>query len=204
MPVIALSTKNSVVGTRKAGAQRSLRERLCQATAYMRTRVEVQFAQLDLRRRDDYRHFLEMQAAALLPLEAALVASDVARLFPDWEQRSRSGPLADDVTALGGVIQHPAAPWRLAPAGVLGAMYVLECSRFGAEALLAEVAQSRNPLVVRTTAFLRHGAGLPLWRSFVSQLEGHATALGDPERATRAACAGFELFSRAASVPAAA
>ena len=49
MPVIALSTKTPVVSNRKAGAHRSLRERLCRATAYMHTRVEVQFAQLDLR-----------------------------------------------------------------------------------------------------------------------------------------------------------
>jgi heme oxygenase (biliverdin-IX-beta and delta-forming) len=204
MSVITLPAKPPVASKRKVAAHRSLRERLCKATAYMHTRVEVQFAQLDLRRREDYRHFLEMQAAALLPLEAALVAADVARLFPDWERRSRRCAIVEDLAALGGVIHTLAPPRRLDLAGVLGGMYVLESSRLGAKALLAEVAQSPDPIVVRATAFLRHGASLSLWRSFLSQLEGHAAALDDPERAMRAACIAFDLFSQAASVPAAA
>jgi len=202
MPVVTLSTK-AFVGS-KAAVHRTLHERLCRATAYMHTRVEVQFAQLDLRRRDDYRHFLEMQAAALLPLEAALVASDVVRLFPDWKRRSRSRALAEDIIALGGVVRTLAAPRRLDFASILGTMYVLENSRLGAKVLLAEVVQSPDAVVVRATAFLRHGAGLPLWRSFLSQLEGHAAALDNPERAMRAACTAFDLFSQAASMPAAA
>jgi heme oxygenase len=204
MPVIALSTKAPVVSKRNAAVHRSLHERLCRATSYMHTRVEVQFAQLDLRRRDDYRHFLEMQAAALLPLEAALVASNVARLFPDWERRSRSHVIAEDLIALGGVVHTLAAPRRLNLAGVLGIMYVLENSRLGAKVLLAEVAQSPDAVVVQATAFLSHGAGLALWQSFLSQLEGHAAALDNPERAMLAACTAFDLFSQAASVPTAA
>jgi heme oxygenase len=59
-------------------------------------------------------------------------------------------------------------------------------------------------VVVRATAFLRHGAGLPLWRSFLSHLESHAATLDNPQRAMRAACTAFDLFSQAASVLAAA
>jgi heme oxygenase (biliverdin-IX-beta and delta-forming) len=204
MPVVALPTKTAFVSNRKAATLRSLRERLRKATSYMHTRVEVQFAQLDLCRRDDYRQFLEMQAAALLPLEAALIASDVAELFPDWERRARSRAIADDLTALGGAVHALAEPQPLDLAGVLGTMYVLEISRRGAKGLLVEVAQSPDAAVVQATTFLRHGAGLSLWRSFLSQLEGHAAALDEPERAMRAACAAFDLFSQAASVPAAA
>ena len=90
-----------------------------------------------------------VEAAALLPLEATLVASDVVRHFPDWKRRSRSQVIAEDLIALGVVVHTLAAPRWLDLAGVLG----LENFRRGAKGLLAEVAQSPDAVIVRATAF---------------------------------------------------
>src|SRR5262249_5443972 len=143
--------------------------------------------------------FLEAIAAALLPLEAALVRADVGRFFPDWKLRSRSRVIVDDLGCVGGAVRPFTVPDRFGFDDVLGTMYVLEGSRLGARALARVVATSADPVVVAATAYLRHGAGLQLWPSFLPVLERHGADLRDDAGAVAAARRAFELFHRAAS-----
>ena len=78
-------------------------------------------------------------------------------------------------------------------------MYVLEGSRLGARFLLARVEQSRDPVVAGTTAYLSHGSGSQLWRSFLDRLEQHGAKLSDPAKPIEAARRTFGLFERAAA-----
>jgi len=179
-----------------APAATGLRGRLKIATAEAHARLDARLGALDLQRRPDYRRFLEASAAALLPLEDALIAAGVARIFPDWPLRQRCGAIIEDVARLGGI----AGPlcWIAPPgfSGVLGMMYVLEGSRLGAKVLLSHVAQSPDPIVARTTAYLSHGAGLSLWPSFRTTLEANAT-LADEAQAIDGALQAFSLFDEA-------
>lgn len=136
---------------------------------------------------------------AVLPLEAALARSGVERLFPDWPSRSRSRALSSDIAHLGMSMRlFPTLP-RLDFEDILGTMYVLEGSRLGARFLLARVQQSPDPTVASTSAYLSHGAGLQLWRSFLGLLEQHAAELDDPAKAIAAARWTFRLFELAAA-----
>jgi heme oxygenase len=65
----------------------SLRARLREACTASHRELDERLGALDLRLLHDYRTFLEISAAALLPLEAALVSAHVERMFPDWDRR---------------------------------------------------------------------------------------------------------------------
>lgn len=176
----------------------SFRHRLRHATAEAHARLDAQLGELDLRDRDDYRRFLEANAAALLPLEDALVASRVADYFPDWEQRSRRTAILDDLARVGGAADPLPAPTPpLDAAGVLGTMYVLEGSRLGAKVLLRDVERSPDPIVAEATDYLRHGSEERLWQSFLAQLERHGAALPNETAAADGAARAFDLFARA-------
>jgi heme oxygenase len=180
-------------------ASSDLRSEIRNATASAHVRLDALFGQCNLQILPGYRGFLEAHAAAVLPLEAALTRSGVDRLFPDWRSRSRSRALAADLISLGGQISPVPALPRLDFGGVLGTMYVLEGSRLGARFLLARVEQSRDPVVAGTTAYLGHGSGSQLWRSFLDLLEQHGANLSDPAKAIEAARRTFGLFERAAA-----
>jgi heme oxygenase len=180
-------------GARHAG----LRYRLRDATAGAHARLDAQLGAFNLRRLSDYRRFLEISAAALLPLEAALVEAGVGRVFPDWPSRSRTRALLADLDRTGGVARPLPVPGPLDFAGILGTMYVLEGSRLGARLLLEDVRQSSDAVVTGATAYLAHGAGHPLWQSFVESLERHAASLDDDTRAITAARRAFGLFEDA-------
>jgi heme oxygenase len=202
MSAAASSTESSIRVDRseiRESPGGGLRQRLRAATADAHGRLDAQLARLDLRALSGYRHFLEVSAAALLALEAALVRADVGRLFPDWRLRSRSRVIVNDLGCVGGSVRPFAVPDRFGFDDVLGTMYVLEGSRLGARALAGVVAKSADPVVVAATAYLRHGAGLQLWPSFLVMLERHAVDLGDDTGAVAAARRAFDLFYRAAS-----
>jgi heme oxygenase len=171
--------------------------------------LDARLGTLDLRRLDDYRTFLEISAAALLPLEAALVSSHVERFFPDWDRRSRSGAILADLARLGEIARRSSTSKELGInelglnelglGGILGTMYVLEGSRLGARVLLRQASQSALPEVQEARAYLSHGAGLNLWQSFLTALESHGARLHDDRAAVRAARCAFDLFAAAAS-----
>jgi len=87
----------------------SLHARLRQATAESHRMLDKLFGGFDLRQRAGYRRFLEASAAALLPLEAALVEAGVKHLFPDWPLRSRRRAILDDLARIDGTV-HLLAP----------------------------------------------------------------------------------------------
>ena len=177
----------------------SLRDRLRDATADAHARLDVQLDRLDLARLADYRDFLDLSASALLPLEAALVGAGVERIFADWPLRARSRAILDDLERVGGNPHPLASPGCVGLADVLGAMYVLEGSRLGAKVLARRASSSADPVVAGATAYLRHGAGLHLWPSFLAILERHRTALHDDDAVIAAARRGFALFAAAAA-----
>ena len=174
----------------------SLRQRLREATADQHAELDAAMGRLELRERAGYLQFLQMNAAALLPLEAALTHAGASAILPDWMARKRAGAIASDINRLSGrlrTLQRPA----LAGEEVLGALYVLEGSRLGAKFLIRDVASSIDPAVLCATSYLRHGEGQPLWQSFLKTLERHGAALPDDTRVVAGARFAFEFFARA-------
>jgi len=179
-----------------------MRSRLRQATAEAHAMLDQQFGRFNLQRRSDYRRFLEASAAALLPLEDALAQAGVEHIFPDWNLRSRRRAVLDDVARVGGVVRPLPTPSTLNFGQVLGTMYVLEGSRLGAQILLKMVSQSNDPVVAAATAYLSHGAGQQLWRSFLIMLERHSATLkrtlSSEKDVINGARQAFALFAQAA------
>jgi len=176
-----------------------LRDTLKEATATAHRELDAQFAGFDMSSRRGYRRFLEASAAALLPLEAALERAGVARLFADWPQRARREAITADVACLDGTIRPLEDVDVLNRNGVLGTMYVLEGSRLGARYLLRMIAQSSDPLIAETRAYLGHGAGQSLWRSFLTRLEYEAMTGDDEAEAIAGARRSFAMFAEAAA-----
>ncbi|WP_461625772.1 biliverdin-producing heme oxygenase [Bradyrhizobium sp. 25ACV] len=173
-----------------------LRERLRDATAAAHRELDAQLSSFDLTVLAGYRRFLQASAGALLPLEAALVAAGVARIFPDWPERSRSAAIAADLGRLGSAAQSTVSVPPLTPSGVLGTMYVLEGSRLGAKFLLKEVAEAADLRMTEATSYLSHGAGKRLWQSFLSKLQSEEAC--DEVEVIAAARNAFAAFEQAA------
>jgi len=186
----------SDVSTQVGRSFSGFRERLRDATSAAHRELDAQLSAFDLTVFSGYRRFLQASAAALLPLEAALVDAGVARMFPDWPERSRSAAIAADLGRLGSAMPWPVPVSPLTQSGMLGTMYVLEGSRLGAKFLLKTVADSADPRVGEATAYLSHGAGKRLWQSFLSKLTGEASC--DEDEAIEAARLAFAAFERAA------
>ena len=198
MPEIAIPTPHVAVRSRPHRPDAKLRGLLREATAGDHARLDAQLGALDLCTIAGYRCFLEINAAALLPLEQALVRARVRDLLPDWDARARTDAILGDLVKLGGFLRRfetPELPDRFA---VLGTLYVLEGSRLGAAHLIRTVRQAADPLISGNTAFLGHGAGQPLWSSFLAVLERHSGALIDEQEIVAPARRAFDLFAQAA------
>jgi heme oxygenase (biliverdin-IX-beta and delta-forming) len=177
----------------------TLRARLREAFAESHRRLDTRLGVLDLRRPQDYRTLLEISAAALLPLEAALVSAHVERLFPDWDRRSRGRAILADLARVDGEVRLSSAPDVLGSGDILGTMYVLEGSRLGAKVLLRRTLESPHIERLEACAYLSHGAGSNLWQSFLTALEFHGAHLNDHRPVIRAARRAFDRFAAAAS-----
>jgi heme oxygenase (biliverdin-IX-beta and delta-forming) len=174
-----------------------LRPRLREATAPAHAQLDARLGALDLRTLADYRQFLQTIAAALLPLEEALVVAGAPDIVPDWDARSRRHAILEDLVVVGGSPLPLAFPVRLGLDGALGVMYVLEGSRLGAIYLLDIVSQSGDPRVCNASSYLRHGAGQRLWQSFLAILEHQGASLGDDRGVINGAHLAFDLFLQA-------
>jgi heme oxygenase (biliverdin-IX-beta and delta-forming) len=197
MPEIAVPTPPNIDLAHLAGRKPTLRSLLREATTSDHERLDNLLAALDLQSFPGYRRFLEINAAALIPLEGALVAGGVRKLLPDWEHRARSEAMRADLSAVGGMARPLAQPKIDGPFDLLGTLYVLEGSRLGAAYLIKSVERSADPRVSNATAYLGHGAGERLWPSFVAVLESHADALAQPDEIVQPAKQAFELFTEA-------
>ncbi|UAL10521.1 biliverdin-producing heme oxygenase [Caulobacter segnis] len=172
----------------------SLRDRLRAATTESHAALDATVAGWRIETPLGYGAFLSASAAALAPLELALERAGVAEWLPDWAHRARRAGLARDLAALG--LEAPpfasaTVPDRDFAAGLL---YVLEGSRLGARFLARQVrgADAGLPL-----AYLTHGEGQELWRSFVAWLEAIPKVGFRTDAAEAGARYGFRCFSDA-------
>jgi len=144
----------------------SARAALRAATAAEHERVDRLFSSADLGAIDGYRRFLVAQAAAFLPIEAALEAAGAAQVLADWPQRRRSHLLRADLAALEAVEPAPvAAPRFPGEAAILGGVYVLEGSRLGAAVL------KRGVAAAAPTDFLSAPQEPGSWRKLLENLD---------------------------------
>lgn len=201
MPEIAIPTPPSIDVAHLTGRKPTIRSLLKEATAADHGRLDGLLAAFDLQTLAGYRRFLEINAAALIPLERALVAGAVDELLPDWERRARSDAMLTDLAAIGGTARPLAQPQFDSTFDLLGTLYVLEGSRLGAAYLIKNVRRSADPRVSSAIAYLGHGAGGQLWPSFVALLEGYADELADPVEIVEPAKRAFELFAEAVVQP---
>lgn len=173
----------------------SMRALLRASTAGLHSVVDARFAPMLGSGEAGYRSFLLASAAAVFPLEQALLAADVGAILPDWAQRARTAALRADLADLG-VVDVPVAPPPLlaGEARQLGALYVLEGSRLGAKLLLPELLARGSPRVRTATRYLRHGEGGRLWPSFLAHLESSEATRRCPDDAIAGARAAFALF----------
>src|SRR6201996_9611544 len=178
MPAVAVSTQQPARQAPPAAIP-GLRDRLRQATAEAHRTLDAWLGAFDLARLDGYRRFLEINAAALLPLEASLEAAGVATIFPDWPWRSRRAAIAADLARIGGSLRPLGEAPEFNRAAVFGTLYVLEGSRLGAKFLRRSIAASTDPVISRATAYLDHGSGQNLWQGFLHRLEHEPFAPGD-------------------------
>lgn len=163
------------------------------ATRAAHDRVDALFSALDLADPADYRRFLAAQAAAFLPLEAALDAAGVADLFPDWAARRRSALLLADLDVTGIMVPAPEAmPQFSTSAGVAGAAYVLEGSRLGGAVLARSVAPGLPHSFLAAPQQAGH------WRSFLGRLELVLPSHVQRAEAVMGADQVFDIFARAA------
>ena len=165
------------------------------ATRAAHDRVDALFGDLDLSRAADYRHFLTAQAAAFLPVEAALDRSGAAALFPCWDQSRRSLLLRADLETLGIAVPPPVAePILPSVAAIAGAAYVLEGSRLGG-AVLARRVSGNEPC-----RFLSAIQPSGQWRVFLARLEQLLGSDVDRREAVTSAEQVFGSFALAASL----
>lgn len=188
------SDVSSSLGRRLSG----VRERLREATSEAHRDLDAQLSGFDLTEFSGYRRFLQASAAALLPLEAALIEAGVAGLFPDWPERSRRAAIKADLARLDSAVPFTVSVPPLTRSRVLGTMYVLEGSRLGAKFLLRTVAGAADPRIDRASSYLRHGTGRRLWQRFLSILESEDLRAADEDEVVGAAQAAFAAFERAA------
>jgi heme oxygenase (biliverdin-IX-beta and delta-forming) len=197
MPAVAASTESPARPAIPAPIP-GIRDRLKQATAEAHRDLDARLGALGLGRLDGYRRFLEINAAALLPLEAALEAAGVAAIFTDWPWRSRRAAIAADLARVGGSLRRLENQPALNRNAVFGTLYVLEGSRLGARYLLRTVALSANPVIASATAYLDHGSGQHLWQSFVHALEHAPFTHHDEADIIAGAHLAFSMFARSA------
>jgi heme oxygenase len=197
MPAVAAPTQQPAYPAVPAAIP-GLRDRLKQVTGEAHHDLDGRLGALDLSTLDGYRRFLEISAAALLPLEAALEAAGVAAIFTDWPRRTRRAAIEADLARVGGFPRSLEKQPALNRNAVFGTMYVLEGSRLGAKYLLRTVALSANPAVASATAYLGHGSGQHLWQSFLHVLQREPFAPGDEAEIIAGASWAFSTFARSA------
>jgi heme oxygenase (biliverdin-IX-beta and delta-forming) len=165
------------------------------ATQAEHDRVDALFSRLDLANGGDYRLFLTAQAAAHLPIEAALDAAGAERVLADWPNRKRGDLLRADLTALAADLPPPLDPPALASdAAILGAIYVLEGSRLGGAVLKRQVPADAP------RAFLNPGQAQGRWRKLLEKLDEDLYEPGRIGLAADAARHVFERFYRAGQI----
>lgn len=172
----------------------SLRDRLRAATSESHAALDAKVAGWRIETPLGYGAFLSASVVALAPLELALERAGVAEWLPDWPQRARRVALARDLAALG--LEAPPFRAALVPDRdfAAGLLYVLEGSRLGARFLSRQVQAVGAGLPL---AYLTHGEGQDLWRSFLAWLDAIPKVGFRTDAAEAGARYGFQCFSDA-------
>jgi heme oxygenase (biliverdin-IX-beta and delta-forming) len=172
-----------------------MRALLRASTAGLHAAVDARFAPMLDAGEAGYRSFLLASAAAVFPLEQALLAAGVGALLPDWRQRTRAAALRGDLADLGITdVAAATAPPLAGAARMFGALYVLEGSRLGAKMLVGDLLAGGSARVRAATRYLRHGEGHRLWQSFLAHLECSQEVRACPGEAIAGARTAFALF----------
>jgi heme oxygenase (biliverdin-IX-beta and delta-forming) len=172
-----------------------MRSLLRGSTASLHAAVDARFAPMLDAGEAGYRSFLLASAAAVFPLEQALLTAGVGSLLPDWTRRERAAALRADLTDLGITdVVLATAPPLAGAARMLGALYVLEGSRLGARLLVPDLLAGGSARVRAATRYLRHGEGHRLWQSFLTHLESSQDVRACPGEAIAGARMAFALF----------
>ena len=168
-------------------ARMSLRE----ATRAEHAAVDAVYSAFDLSTLSGYGRFLRAQSSCVASLEAAL-AEPAQALLGDWPARIRAPLLAADLADMGLAVAPPiTAPDLPDDAAVLGAVYVLEGSRFGGAVLARRLAPDAP------ARFLMAPTEPNSWRSFMSSLDRHLVRSPDFASAIGASRAVFHSFEAA-------
>lgn len=166
----------------------SARAALRAATAACHDRVDAVFSRIDLADPGGYGRFLQAQAGAYLPVEAALDRAGATSVVPDWPGRRRADVLRADLDALG--LAVPAGGPDITfddAAAVLGGIYVLEGSRLGGAVLVRGVPASFPQ------AFLAPGDSAR-WRYLLEIMDHMLISADVRTSAVESACRVFMLF----------
>jgi heme oxygenase len=159
------------------------------ATASDHERVDRLYSRFDLSDLRDYKRFLTAQAAAHLPVEAAIDRAGAEALVPDWPARRRRELLLADLADLGLCVPDPVrAPALSGNSELLGAIYVLEGSRLGGAVLkckLPDIAPRR---------FLDAPQLAGNWRKLLELLDHFLYGTAALDSATSAARDVFQCF----------
>lgn len=167
-------------------ARNPAREALRSATADCHRRVDQIYSAARLSDPLSYGNFLRAQAAAFLPVEAALDLAGIADIVEDWPERIRGSLLLKDLAELG--IAEPVSGGSIALSGasaMLGALYVLEGSRLGANLL-------KRSVPAYLPAHFLAGTCSASWPSFLTGLD---RSLDTPQRRMEAISAARGVFS---------
>jgi len=137
---------------------------------------------------EGYGRFLTAQAAAHLPVEAALDDAGAGALLADWPSRKRAALIEADLDEIGLGRLSPEPPPPLADVGaVMGALYVLEGSRLGGAVL-------KNAIPVGAPRrFLDAPQAPGAWRKLLVKIE---EILYEPRRVEAASATAREVFLR--------
>jgi heme oxygenase len=170
----------------------NLRTTLRAATRQDHDRVDRLGGAFDLADPAGYGAFLLAHAAVLPPLEAALDAAPPQDLPPYWPERRRTAALLSDLAELGLEAPDPSRiPAPATAAERVGALYVLEGSRLGGILLRRRLAEAQPGA---PSAYLAHGEGAPLWRTFLEWLDSRALDPVQTHAAIDGARGVFEAF----------
>jgi len=174
----------------------ALRTALRHGTRDAHERLDRCFRTLELTHLADYGVFLSAQAAALIPLEAALERAGIAAILPDWPDRCRSNAIRADVSRLGCELPEDSGTvdWIGDPAAMLGAAYVLEGSRLGGAMLRRHVLTAADARIIAAMDFLRHGEHARFWQSFELVLSACTPTQGERDTMIDSAVRSFALF----------
>ena len=144
-----------------------MRALLRASTTGLHAVVDARFAPMLDAGEAGYRSFLLASAAAVFPLEQALLTAGVDSLLPDWTRRTRAAALRADLTDLGiTAVAAATAPPLAGAACKFGVLCVLEGSRLGAKLLVPDLLAGGSARVQAATRYMRHGEGYRLWPSF--------------------------------------